>query len=71
MAQHSMAQPGPVQLCLSYPQSSWPHFHGALARVYKAAFFPQIPTVCGAAGNASHTAGQVGLALGAMEPGKD
>lgn len=71
MAQYSMAQPGPVQICLSYPQSSWPHFHGALARVYKAAFFPQVPTVCRAAGNSSHTAGQVGLALGAMEPGKD
>lgn len=42
----------------------WPLFTRQL-------FFPQVPTACRAAGNASHTAGQVGLALGAMEPGKD
>lgn len=46
-------------LLVTPSQNSWSHFHGALARVDKAA------------GNSSHTAGQVGLALGAMEPGKD
>lgn len=48
-----------------------PHFHGAPAPVYKAAFFPQVPTACRAAGNASPTAGQVGAGTWETEPGKD
>lgn len=61
MAGLAITQPGPAQICLSHPlRAAGPHFHGALASVSKAAFFPQVPTVCGAAGNSSHTAGQVG-----------
>lgn len=54
-------QPGPPQICLSHPlRAAGPHFHGALARVYKAAFFPPVPTARRAAGNSSDPAGQVG-----------
>lgn len=56
MAQLSITQPGPVHPL----RAAGPHFHSVLAHIYRAAFFPQVPTVGRAAGNSSHTAGQVG-----------